>query len=142
MVHRIVTRSARTSNGSVAHVALVQRDAQPTERVSDSNIIRNKMSCLEKLSTSLRPETATQQRLSKVSSHPQILFFEANTDSYMSRCLPCMVAPQLRVACLIGAGIHQQVILSSDGLTARAIVRDPHSPARYIIIGILDETLK
>lgn len=42
----------------------------------------------------------------------------------------------------LGAGIHQQVILSSDGLTARVIVRDPHSPARYIIIGILDETLK
>ncbi|MBO6003962.1 MAG: EutN/CcmL family microcompartment protein [Verrucomicrobia bacterium] len=39
----------------------------------------------------------------------------------------------------LGAGMHQRVNLSSDGLTARNIVNDPRSPARYIIIGIVDE---
>ncbi len=39
----------------------------------------------------------------------------------------------------LGAGMHQLVTLSSDGLTARNMVGDPKSPARYIIIGIVDE---
>ena len=38
-----------------------------------------------------------------------------------------------------GAGMHQWVIISSDGLAARAAVKDPRSPARWIIIGIVDE---
>jgi ethanolamine utilization protein EutN len=38
-----------------------------------------------------------------------------------------------------GAGMHQQVIISSDGSAARAAVKDPKSPARWMIIGVVDE---
>jgi ethanolamine utilization protein EutN len=37
-----------------------------------------------------------------------------------------------------GAGLHQRVIISSDGSAARQAVNDPKSPARWIIIGIVD----
>ena len=38
-----------------------------------------------------------------------------------------------------GAGMHQRVIISSDGSAARQAVKDPRSPARWILIGIVDE---
>lgn len=38
-----------------------------------------------------------------------------------------------------GAGMHQQVVISSDGSAARTAVGDPQSPARWMIIGIIDE---
>ena len=38
-----------------------------------------------------------------------------------------------------GAGMHQRVIISSDGAAARKAVNDPKSPARWMIIGIIDE---
>ena len=38
-----------------------------------------------------------------------------------------------------GAAMHQQVIISSDGLAARKAVGDEKSPARWTIIGIVDE---
>ncbi len=38
-----------------------------------------------------------------------------------------------------GAGMHQRVVISSDGAAARQAVKDPKSPARWIIIGIVDE---
>lgn len=38
-----------------------------------------------------------------------------------------------------GAGMHQRVVMSSDGSAARAAVKDPKSPARWIVIGIVDE---
>ncbi len=38
-----------------------------------------------------------------------------------------------------GAGMHQRVIISSDGLAARKAVGDETSPARWMIIGIVDE---
>ncbi len=38
-----------------------------------------------------------------------------------------------------GAGLHQQVIISSDGMAARQAVKDPKSPARWMIIGVVDE---
>ena len=38
-----------------------------------------------------------------------------------------------------GAAQHQRVIVSSDGLAARALVGDERSPARMVIIGIVDE---
>ena len=38
----------------------------------------------------------------------------------------------------LGAGLHQRVVLSTDGSTTRAAVRDPKSPLRNIIIGVLD----
>lgn len=38
-----------------------------------------------------------------------------------------------------GAGMHQRVVISSDGSAARQAVKDPKSPARWIVIGIVDE---
>jgi len=38
-----------------------------------------------------------------------------------------------------GAGMHQRVIISSDGAAARKAVNDPKSPVRWMIIGIIDE---
>ena len=38
-----------------------------------------------------------------------------------------------------GAGMHQRVVISSDGLAARKIVGDDKSPARWMIVGIVDE---
>jgi len=38
-----------------------------------------------------------------------------------------------------GAGMHQRVILSSDGSAARNAVGDPKSPARWLVLGIVDE---
>jgi microcompartment protein CcmK/EutM len=38
-----------------------------------------------------------------------------------------------------GAGRHERVIISSDGAAARAAVKDPKSPARWMVIGIVDE---
>jgi microcompartment protein CcmK/EutM len=38
-----------------------------------------------------------------------------------------------------GAGLHQRVIISSDGLAARRAVKDESSPARWMVIGIVDE---
>ena len=38
-----------------------------------------------------------------------------------------------------GAGMHQRVILSSDGSAARLAVKDPKSPARWMVIGVVDE---
>ncbi len=38
-----------------------------------------------------------------------------------------------------GAGLHQRVIISSDGMAARKAVGDDNSPARWMIIGIVDE---
>ena len=38
-----------------------------------------------------------------------------------------------------GAGLHQRVVISSDGAAARKAVGDEKSPVRWIIIGIVDE---
>lgn len=38
----------------------------------------------------------------------------------------------------LGAGLHQKVLLSTDGSTTRERVRDPKSPLRNIIIGVMD----
>jgi len=38
-----------------------------------------------------------------------------------------------------GAGLHQQVVISSDGSAARAAVKDPKSPVRWMVIAIVDE---
>jgi ethanolamine utilization protein EutN len=38
-----------------------------------------------------------------------------------------------------GAGMHQEVILSSDGLAARRAVGDEKSPVRWLVVGIVDE---
>jgi microcompartment protein CcmK/EutM len=38
-----------------------------------------------------------------------------------------------------GAGMHQHVIISSDGMAARKAVGDDKSPVRWMISGIVDE---
>jgi len=47
-------------------------------------------------------------------------------------------APQVAIDSQ-GAGLHQQVLISSDGLAARKAVGDDKSPARWMIVGIVDE---
>jgi microcompartment protein CcmK/EutM len=39
-----------------------------------------------------------------------------------------------------GAGMHERVIISSDGAAARKAVGDEKSPARWMIVGIVDES--
>ncbi len=38
-----------------------------------------------------------------------------------------------------GAGMHQKVIITSDGIAARKAVGDNFSPARMMILGIVDD---
>lgn len=38
------------------------------------------------------------------------------------------------------AGVHQRVMITSDGESVRDWVHDKHSPMRYFVIGVLDET--
>lgn len=38
-----------------------------------------------------------------------------------------------------GAGMHQQVVISSDGAAARKAVGDEKSPVRWLVIGVVDE---
>ena len=38
-----------------------------------------------------------------------------------------------------GAGMHQRVIISSDGMAARKAVGHESSPVRWMIIGVVDE---
>lgn len=47
-------------------------------------------------------------------------------------------APQVAIDAL-GAGMHERVVISSDGAATRAAVRDPKSPARWLVIGLVDE---
>jgi ethanolamine utilization protein EutN len=49
-------------------------------------------------------------------------------------------APQVAIDAL-GAGLHERVILSSDGSAARAAVKDPKSPARWMVVGLVDEMI-
>ena len=39
-----------------------------------------------------------------------------------------------------GAGMHQRVIISSDGSAARIAVGGDKSPARWMVIGVVDES--
>lgn len=47
-------------------------------------------------------------------------------------------APQVAIDPL-GAGMHQRVVISSDGAAARKVVGDKNSPARWMIVGLVDE---
>jgi ethanolamine utilization protein EutN len=38
-----------------------------------------------------------------------------------------------------GAGMHQRVIISSDGAASRKTVGDDKSPVRWMVIGVVDE---
>ena len=39
----------------------------------------------------------------------------------------------------LGAGLHAQVVVSTDGSAARAAVGDPLSPARMMVVAIADQ---
>jgi microcompartment protein CcmK/EutM len=47
-------------------------------------------------------------------------------------------APQVAIDAH-GAGMHQRVIISSDGAAARKAVGDERSPARWMVIAVVDE---
>lgn len=38
-----------------------------------------------------------------------------------------------------GAGLHQRVLLSSDGAGARGVIGDATSPAHWMVIGLVDD---
>ena len=38
-----------------------------------------------------------------------------------------------------GAGMHQRVVISSDGAASRKAVGDEKSPVRWMVVGIVDE---
>ena len=38
-----------------------------------------------------------------------------------------------------GAGMHQQVVISSDGAAARKAVGEKKSPVRWLVVGVVDE---
>jgi microcompartment protein CcmK/EutM len=38
-----------------------------------------------------------------------------------------------------GAGMHQRVVISSDGAAARKAVGNEKSPVRWMVVGIVDE---
>jgi len=45
--------------------------------------------------------------------------------------------PVLAIDCH-GAGLHERVILSTDGSSTRELVGDPKTPLRNLIVGIVD----
>jgi ethanolamine utilization protein EutN len=47
-------------------------------------------------------------------------------------------APQIAIDSH-GAGMHQRVVISSDGSAARKAVGDDKSPVRWLVLGIVDE---
>ncbi|HEX3797551.1 MAG TPA: EutN/CcmL family microcompartment protein [Verrucomicrobiae bacterium] len=47
-------------------------------------------------------------------------------------------APQVAIDCH-GAGMHQRVVISSDGSAARKAMGDDKSPARWMVLGVVDE---
>ena len=47
-------------------------------------------------------------------------------------------APQVAIDAL-GAGMHQRVLISSDGSAARNVVGDEKSPVRWMVVGLVDE---
>jgi microcompartment protein CcmK/EutM len=43
---------------------------------------------------------------------------------------------------LFGAGLHERVLVSTDGLGARHLVEDDSSPIRMFVQGIVDEPVE
>jgi microcompartment protein CcmK/EutM len=41
-----------------------------------------------------------------------------------------------------GAGMHERVLISTDGSQARLIVKDPKSPLRNFVVAIVDDAAK
>ena len=48
-------------------------------------------------------------------------------------------SPQIAIDAY-GAGMHQQVIISSDGLASRKAVGDDKSPVRWMVTAVIDES--
>jgi microcompartment protein CcmK/EutM len=48
-------------------------------------------------------------------------------------------SPQVAIDAL-GAGMHERVLISSDGAATRKAVGSDTSPARWMVVGIVDET--
>jgi ethanolamine utilization protein EutN len=48
-------------------------------------------------------------------------------------------SPQIAIDAY-GAGMHQQVIISSDGLASRKAVGDDKSPVRWMVTAVVDES--
>ena len=47
-------------------------------------------------------------------------------------------APVVAVDCQ-GAGHHQRVLITGDGVATRACVKDDTSPLRFMVVAVLDE---
>jgi microcompartment protein CcmK/EutM len=47
-------------------------------------------------------------------------------------------APQVAID-PFGAGMHERVLISSDGAASRKAVGDEKSPVRWMVVGIVDE---
>jgi len=60
-------------------------------------------------------------------------------------CALCLVLALGGLAALFlqldaqGAGLHQRVVISSDGSAARNAVGDEKSPVRWMVIGVVDD---
>jgi microcompartment protein CcmK/EutM len=50
-----------------------------------------------------------------------------------------LAEPPMVAIDLFGAGMHQRVFVSTDGIGARGIVHDEHSPVRNFIQGVIDD---
>jgi len=48
------------------------------------------------------------------------------------------IAPPILAMDCLGAGMHQRVIITSDGKTVRERVGTARTPLRYLTIGVLD----
>ncbi|SRR5690606_17876841 len=46
--------------------------------------------------------------------------------------------PQIAID-MHSAGLHQRVVISSDGAAARRAVDDEWSPARWMVVGVVDD---
>ena len=49
------------------------------------------------------------------------------------------LAPPILAADTLGAGMHQRVIITSDGKTVAQRVGTRYTPLRYLTIGVLDD---
>lgn len=50
------------------------------------------------------------------------------------------IGDPILVADVLGAGMHQHILVTSDGKSVREAVGDPHTPMRYMSVAVLDST--
>ena len=86
---------------------------------------------------------AERARTAETELYNQGITFTVYTEGdAIDRILPFDVIPRVITAAdwaVIEAGVHQRVVISSDGSEARKAVGDPKSPARWLVVGIVDE---